>query len=634
MIDWSKLKPYQNDKRKSFEELCYQIAKKLYGDKGKFTSIDDSGGGDGVEFFLTFSDGTEWGWQAKFYYPEPRLDSSRKQSIKESLITSLKKHPKLTKWFLCTPTEFTPKGNNNELAWFNSTLKESAKQVELEHWGDSEFSEMLSSPQMVGKLHYFFGELELTPDWFAKQVNKQIANVREKFLPVLHTETMVDFRVHCMLGDETFRFALTHCGETVQAKLRDFQESVERMQRYGTTDEWKHIVADFSRRCDGLQTQAKRILGVISECLTFLQLGDIEGVQKTDLAAISNAVQNQIEEYRASYYSLDKGREIRAGNPSHEEEEANDRKRRILTDFSKPLEAFDEIAEVLLTVEAHINNLKKTDLHVFGEAGIGKTHITCHACQERVKAGLPAILLLGSHFSRQLTIEQRILDICDIPASYSWSDFLAALDSYAEAYKTRILFAIDALNEAESVELWRQELSGFITSLGDFPHLALLTTCRASYQEAIWDKGFPPNCDYVYGLHGEDLKQTLAKYFDYYKLKADLTLEPLEQFRNPIYLRVFCESQNSERTEEKEVYLGQQTLFKVFDQFLNNVNKTICAHLSKPPPLRIVQGALLKLAEALWKQNARHLSWEEAFVQIENKKGSEVDWERSLTNLC
>ncbi|NIR69473.1 hypothetical protein GWN42_08075 [candidate division KSB1 bacterium] len=50
LLEWSKLRSYQNDKRKSFEELCYQIAKKLYGHLGEFTSIDDSGGGDGVEF--------------------------------------------------------------------------------------------------------------------------------------------------------------------------------------------------------------------------------------------------------------------------------------------------------------------------------------------------------------------------------------------------------------------------------------------------------------------------------------------------------------------------------------------------------------------------------------------------------
>ena len=30
MIDWSKLKTYQNYKYRSFEELCYQIAKGLH----------------------------------------------------------------------------------------------------------------------------------------------------------------------------------------------------------------------------------------------------------------------------------------------------------------------------------------------------------------------------------------------------------------------------------------------------------------------------------------------------------------------------------------------------------------------------------------------------------------------------
>ena len=43
--------------------LCYQLAKRLHGSGGRFTSIDDSGGGDGVEFYLTLPNGDQWGWQ-------------------------------------------------------------------------------------------------------------------------------------------------------------------------------------------------------------------------------------------------------------------------------------------------------------------------------------------------------------------------------------------------------------------------------------------------------------------------------------------------------------------------------------------------------------------------------------------
>ena len=161
-------------------------------------------------------------WQAKFYHPSPRLDASRKRSITGSLTTAIANHPALKKWFLCTPTNFTNKGRDNELTWFETVLKRLAPNIELDHWGDSGFSDMLSHPEMVGKRNYFFGELDLTPEWFERQVARQLENVREKFLPELHTETIVDFRVHCLLGDETFLATLDQSRDGIVAELRIF----------------------------------------------------------------------------------------------------------------------------------------------------------------------------------------------------------------------------------------------------------------------------------------------------------------------------------------------------------------------------------------------------------------------------
>ena len=166
MIDWLKLRPYEETKYRSFEELCYQIAKGLYGQCGHFTSIDDSGGGDGVEFYMTLPDQTQWGWQAKFYFPNSRLSvSSRKASILESLQKACAQHPKLTKWFLCTPSNFTPA----EQEWFENIVTKSileGSEVQLIHWGDSDFNNWLSEPRFSGKRNYFFGTLELGLEWF------------------------------------------------------------------------------------------------------------------------------------------------------------------------------------------------------------------------------------------------------------------------------------------------------------------------------------------------------------------------------------------------------------------------------------------------------------------------------------
>ncbi|WP_459212306.1 hypothetical protein [Aquimarina rhabdastrellae] len=41
-----------SNQNKSFEELCYQLVFEEYSSKGQLTSIDDSHGGDGVEFYL------------------------------------------------------------------------------------------------------------------------------------------------------------------------------------------------------------------------------------------------------------------------------------------------------------------------------------------------------------------------------------------------------------------------------------------------------------------------------------------------------------------------------------------------------------------------------------------------------
>ena len=105
MIDWNKLMGTQ---WKTFENFCYVLAQRKYGYLGVFTNIDDSAGGDGVEFYLTLSNGKEWGWQAKFFHPDKQLPTSRKDQIKKSLKTSIEKHNNLEKWFLCTPHPFSP----------------------------------------------------------------------------------------------------------------------------------------------------------------------------------------------------------------------------------------------------------------------------------------------------------------------------------------------------------------------------------------------------------------------------------------------------------------------------------------------------------------------------------------------
>lgn len=112
--------------------------------------------------------------------------------------------------------------------------------------------------------------------------------------------------------------------------------------------------------------------------------------------------------------------------------------------------------------------LKESDLHIFGNAGFGKTHLCCHVCQERLERGLPALLILGAHFTTGEPLEKQLLSILDIPPAYSWHDFLQALDSVARVHCTRIPIIIDGLNEAIVggifTSTWRLGLPGLTAS--------------------------------------------------------------------------------------------------------------------------------------------------------------------------
>ena len=102
-IGWEKLRTYAADKRRSFEELCYQIVEQDVRGKGRLVRVDGAGGDGGIEMYLKLANGDEWGWQAKFFWPDTRLESGgRKERVKRSLQSACDTRSRLTRWTLMT----------------------------------------------------------------------------------------------------------------------------------------------------------------------------------------------------------------------------------------------------------------------------------------------------------------------------------------------------------------------------------------------------------------------------------------------------------------------------------------------------------------------------------------------------
>ncbi len=650
MIEWSELKPYQNNKYRSFEELCYQIAKGLHGEKGRFTSVDDSGGGDGVEFYLTSSNGDQWGWQAKFYHPQERLsESGRKRSIINSLKKSCEIHPNLKKWILCTPTNFTPK----EQEWFNDTLPQSIPDemcVELKHWGDSDFNNWLSEQRFSGKLHYFFGELELNLDWFNTQFKKQMAGVGDKFDSSLHTETNVDAEIHALLGNKAFTHQITEWIEKLEEDLPDLKEAIDDLKRpIPNKIEWdEEEKSKVIEAAESLQDALVNIIGKFEQNREILDKQELTAAQAIEWRAAFGQLRKVFDNYEK--VTTESGiSQIKYIGEKEDEEQ-------VLRNASSVVHGPRNLVARLLdkffpSVIWQLGLINKSDLHILGDAGVGKTHIACNICDDRLKNGLPALFVRGSLFTTEQPIETQLRTILDIPPSYSWHNFLQALSAAAEAYQTRIPLIIDGLNESVHngtfSKIWELGLTGLVQEITQAKNLVLITACRESYKETIWKDATSkeyiwekliwkdndsPNLVYAYGFDTDEVKQeAIDKYFNAYKIKADLTWAPLMQFEHPLHLKIFCETQNRERKTEIQVYGGEQTLFEVFNEYLDQCNKAICDHLNRHPKTIIVQPALNKMADHLWQNRSREIPFDKLVHVVDGQSREHLDWSSSKT---
>jgi hypothetical protein len=129
---------------------------------------------------------------------------------------------------------------------------------------------------------------------------------------------------------------------------------------------------------------------------------------------------------------------------------------RIKQKFFLPLNVSQAIINDSYYFMQNCKDASQNILNIFGKASIGKTHLACRIAQQRIDQGLPVILLLGKPFAVTPPLERQLLQILDIPQSYSWDNFIQALQSAAKAYRTKIPIIIDGLDDSLSIDIWKK----------------------------------------------------------------------------------------------------------------------------------------------------------------------------------
>jgi len=576
-IAFQTIRPLKNSKNKGFEELCVQLFRSSFPDGTNFYRVDDAGGDGGVEDIAYIHQNRKVGLQAKFF---DKLDSSQWSQINKSVKTALKKHyPELIEYRIAAPVNRSKESQT----WDNYVTKwnEHAKtigyknKIQFEWFGDSELRGILVNRTHWDKVYYWFGCPQFSEEWLQQQFQIARKNLDDRYTPKCAIRTEAEKKLDAYTLTKKFRdIFLRKAKEAIDAGLKaisSLQSNVGISRK--EIDTLRSIIEDIRTVFEASEDlPEKSIIEQILEKCKKLVVSLYENLQ--DLRTEEEPKKPRSE----NYYSP--------------------------RPFSYEIHQVEKILETLDSVISFTERYVCYDyrkLLIFGEAGTGKSHLLSTCIEAALERHQPALLVLGDQFSSSdepFSQLQRILGW-----SHTVDELLSALSCHAQIVGMPAIIAIDAINESSFRSLWYTHLIGFAARIAEYPDIRLIISCRSDFIPITLPKPVAESRDESwaaiehYGF-GEQIFEAVSTYFANYSVKCDHFPPLLEEFRNPLFLKTFCEAFQNEHVPTGPLSFDV-VMRKRIDKCATSINRDIgCSKY-------IINKAIRLLAEEISKHNGR-----------------------------
>jgi len=509
VLDFTKLRGGPDGWRGSFERLIQHLAETAPPSGAvEFRPIHGSGGDGGIEAYWVLSDDSETGYQAKFHPLGSEIDWS---ALDRSVETALATHPRLTHLVVAMPRDLTDvtarRGKSAREKWDERRGRwiENARprQVDFSFLGESQIERLLTAPAAAGIREYWFGEAELSDDWFRRQFTRTAAALEERYHPGDHVEVFAGHLFDALRGQAAWRADYARLAAEAVAALPPPGEPG----------------SSFHGEFHALNT-------ALAELTTLSAV--TEGPTETfPTARWRAAVDNAIDHSRAAMHRLD----------SEEDGYRIRRLREAIGLVENPL----SLLSARLATEFQVADDGRYAI-VEGETGGGKSHIMAASVEAAILAGEPAIMLLGTDFAGTGEPGEQIARRFEL-TGMATATLLGALDAAAAARGTRALIAIDALNEGAGGGYWRSRLAAFAADVRRYPRLALCVSCRDVYsRRVISDRARQGAAQIV--VEGftapEEQERAAVVYLDQRGIARPPSPWLPPEFINPLFLRTTC----------------------------------------------------------------------------------------------
>ncbi len=596
-IDWNAIRSLNGSQADGFEELCAQLARAECSAGLHFVrkGVPDAG----VECFAVAGDGSEWGWQAKYF---DHLGDRQWPQLDESVKTAIEKHPRLVRYFVCVPLDRSDGRQDGQKSamdrWDEHARKwrqwaaDKGRDVEFVYWGKSELVERLSRPEHIGRIRFWFDARAFDGAWFEARLDEAIRAAGPRYTPEIHVDLPIAKEFDAFGRTDQFFDRLKAQAREIRIKYRAIDHR-----------DAGAVGPPITTQAAALSAKVQTVLDALA-AVEYQPTGDLPFMKIVAHVAAALEAATVFGQLLSEHErKLDDAREA---TPAVQVNAYRDEKNPFRSCKYRVLDFCDVLSEAHDTLTHAGSIAGKTLVILRGTAGTGKTHLLCDLARQRVDAGRPTLLLMGQQFISTNTPWTQALQQLDL-AGLSAEEFVGALESAAQVTGSRALFMIDALNEGAGRDIWPSHLGSFLAHLERSKWIAVVLSVRSSYEDVvipgheralavtITHKGF---AGYEY-----DAART---FFAHYRI--ELTSTPLlsPEFRNPLFLKILCAGLNARG--DRRLPRGFLGITAIFGLFLNAADSRLASSLGIDSRESLVRKAIQAFAAALADSGGRSLT--------------------------
>jgi hypothetical protein len=539
---------------RAFEELCYQLLREPEDLPPRGSLPVRTGSPDGgVEWYVNLQDGTQWGWQAKYYFPE-NIDALL-TAMTESVRTVVVERPTLRRLTFCIPfnlADSTAKGRRTPARQRYDDLVRrwradiaGAKDIEFLLVRESDLVDRLSLSQHIGRRTFWFDQTVLTREQLQETYEQAKYRAGKRYRPELQVDLPIEADLQALGYSDKYFEELERYRAALVRALRGL-----RPPETGYRPELGQAFEMAFQSCQRLRAHLREFDFLASRQDPLESATELTKEAESTLIAYGDLTYNTEKELSSS---------AEKDHPTIEHIRSQGYYARLALGAVRDLDSFwNSPASSAVRQRAYF---------LAGGAGTGKTHLLLDAARKALDEERPIVVVFGSDFGEgtpwATLAEQLGL------SGVGRDELLGAMSACAEASTTRgrrFVLAIDALNESVPPSYWARHLASLRAAIAQWPNIALAVSCRDTYLQVV-DPEDRRSADFAVRQHpgfvGREVEAT-HQYFQAYGLVEPRLPLLLPEFTIPLFLWLYCESLADSQDPPPEHHEGRVEIFNRF----------------------------------------------------------------------